>query len=129
MATLGALRHLATGYCTPIAPTSSVHQTSVQTFAFGQRSRVQIGAKQFRPIRIARSRLLLEEDFDAIGSPNCDPGSEEIRVLGPDVTRERQSGGKHWPVFLVPTPKTLPGFGFKQAVPILADTALNFFAE
>ena len=32
-------------------------------------------------------QLLFQEDLDAVGSPNRDPRTEEVRVLGPDRLR------------------------------------------
>ena len=66
-------------------------------------------------------RLLFQENFDPIGSPNRNPCSEEICVFRPNCTGKRQRRGQNWPVFFVPTSQTLPRICFEEAVCLCAD--------
>lgn len=44
----------------------------------------------------------LEKEFDAIGGPGGDPGSEEVGIFGPDGTAQCQGSSQYGPVRFIP---------------------------
>ena|ERR1700756_2481936 len=65
--------------------------------------------------------LFFEENFNPIGSPDRNSGSEEVCILCPDRTGQRQGRSQNGPVLLIPAPQTLPRVCFKETVCLFAD--------
>lgn len=80
-----------------------------------------VNRQSLQVFRVSSFGPLFQEDFDPIRGPDRNARPEEIRILAPDVTGERQSRSQHRPVLLIPASQTAPGFGFEQTIDLLAN--------
>lgn len=63
----------------------------------------------------------LEKNLDPICSPHGNAGTEEIFILSPNWTRQRECGGYYRPVIFISATQSLPGVTFKDGIEFESD--------
>jgi hypothetical protein len=93
---------------------------------------VRVACSAFGLVRLRRfGSGLAEQQFDAVCGPRGYTRSEEVRILSPDGTFERERRGEDRPILFIASFQTLARFRFKPPVYVDIDTTnqLQQFAE